>query len=86
MEISGIARIHSATAAGSAGLDAEYEQHLPLVSGLGRVGGRDALRDLSIRYVVTEEAGNRCVDQELELPLVHAGEGVRIYEVPAADD
>jgi hypothetical protein len=55
---------------------------VPLASGLGREAGRDALRRLSIRYVITGDADNFCVEHELELPRTYAGEGVRIYEVP----
>jgi hypothetical protein len=72
------------TAAGDPGLDAEYQLHLPAMSGLGREQGRAALRDLLIRYVVTGDVDNPCVERELELPLVHHGDGVRIYEVPPA--
>jgi hypothetical protein len=69
------------TAAGGLGLDAEYEQMVPAHSGLGAIRGRQALRDLAIRYVITNERPNPCVQEELALPLVYAGEGVRIYEV-----
>jgi hypothetical protein len=51
-------------------------------SGLGRDAGRAALRDLGIRWVVTGERGNACVDRELELDAGYVGDGVRIYEVP----
>jgi hypothetical protein len=73
------------TAGGDVGLDAEYRQHIPALSGLGRDAGRAALRQLSIRYVVTADQDNACVERELELPEVYRGEGVRIFEVPAGE-
>jgi len=36
-----------------------------------------------VRYVITREVSNVCVERELNLPRVYEGEGVRIYEVPA---
>ena len=72
------------TAGGEPGLDAEYEQPVAASSGLGREGGRAALRTLGVRYVVTSERPNACVEQELALPLAYQGEGVRIFAVPAA--
>jgi hypothetical protein len=75
------------TAAGGAGLDVEYRQHIPALSGLGRHEGREALRRLAIRYVVTGDQPGACIEQELELPETYRGEGVRIFEVPSrADD
>jgi hypothetical protein len=41
-------------------------------------------RDLAIRYVITADTDNVCVQDELELPEVYRGESVRIYEVPEA--
>ncbi len=70
------------TADGRPGLDAHYSQHIPPLSGLGRAGGREALRALSIRYVITPDTDNPCVQKELELPEVYRGEDVRVYEVP----
>ncbi len=67
---------------GTAGLDGDYTQHVPPLSGLGRVAGRDALRRLAIRYVITADMDNACVERELDLPEVYRGESVRIYEVP----
>ena len=64
------------------GLDTRYQRRHAAVSGLGREAGRAALRDLAIRYVITGDTDNLCVQRELELPRVYAGEGVRIYEVP----
>jgi hypothetical protein len=71
------------TASGTPGLDAEYEQVVSWQTGLGTEGGRTALRALGVRYVVTSDEPNRCVQEDLALPLTYAGEGVRIYEVPA---
>lgn len=71
------------TRRGVPGLDAEYQQAVEPRSGLGSEGGRVALRALGVRYVVTHES-NRCVEQDLGLPLAYAGEDVRIYEVPPA--
>jgi hypothetical protein len=51
-------------------------------SGLGRDGGRAALRALQIRYVVTDAGGNLSVESELELEPIYRAEGVRIYAVP----
>ncbi len=70
------------TARGEPGIDASYAQRIPRLSGLGRDAGRQALRDLAIRYVITRTK-NACVEAELALPLVYDGQGVRIYEVPA---
>ena len=53
------------------------------LSGLSQAEGRAALRDLGVRYVITREVENVCVERELNLPRVYEGEGVRIYEVPA---
>ena len=69
---------------GRPGLDGEYLQHIPPTSGLGRARGREALRDLAIRYVITPDTDNVCVQNELELPEVYRGESVRIYEVPGS--
>jgi PA14 domain len=73
------------TADGRPGLDAEYVQHIPPLSGLGRTGGREDLRRLGIRYVVTADADNPCVQHELELPERYRGEGIRVYTVPEPD-
>lgn len=67
---------------GRAGLDVVYEQAIPALSGLGRDAGRAALRTDAIRYVVLSDRRNACVEDELALPLVYAGEDVRIFEVP----
>jgi hypothetical protein len=37
---------------------------------------------LSVRYVITDDSDNACVQDELELTEVYRGEGVRVYEVP----
>ncbi len=71
----------------------DWTDHQPVIhaiqqystfSGLGQAAGRAALRDLGVRYVITRETPNLCVERELALPLVYGGEDVRIYEVPAA--
>jgi hypothetical protein len=74
------------SADGQPGLDAEYVQHLPALSGLGLRRGRDALRGVAIRYVITGDADNACVQQELRLPEIYRGLDIRVYEVPDADD
>jgi hypothetical protein len=74
------------TRTGNPGIEVTYVQHVPVVSGLGRTAGRQALRALAIRYVVTADVDNRAVQDELALPLTYRGEDVRIYEVPPADD
>jgi hypothetical protein len=51
-------------------------------SGLSQAEGRAALRDFGVRYVITREDSNVCVEHELNLPRVYEGEGVRIYDVP----
>lgn len=71
---------------GQAGVDGRYEQYVAPMSGLGRERGRDALRDLGIRYVITGDIDNPCLQRELELPLEYRGEGVRIYRVEGAGD
>jgi hypothetical protein len=71
------------TAANRAGLDAVYTQRIPETSGLGRDAGRATLRALDVRYVILNARPNACVEDELTLPLVYSGEGVRIFEVPA---
>src|SRR5262249_34860109 len=53
------------SAAGLPGLDASYRGRIPGVSGLGKANARQALRDLSIRYVVTADEDNVCVSREL---------------------
>jgi len=53
--------------------------------GLARAQGRQALRALGVRYVVTGYQGNDCLEQSLALPQIYRGEGVLIWEVPAAD-
>jgi hypothetical protein len=53
-------------------------------SGLGLDGGRAALRALGVRYVITGERPNFCVERELQLPLAYRGEDVRIFEVPSS--
>lgn len=73
------------TAAGRPGLDAVYHDQATALSGLGREGGRAALRALHVRYVVTNEVENACLQRELELPLAYRGEEALIYEVPAAE-
>jgi hypothetical protein len=70
---------------GRPGLDAPYLQHVPPLSGLGRIQGGEALRRLAIRYVITAEADNPCVQHELELPEIYRGDGVRVYQVPSRD-
>lgn len=70
---------------GRAGLDAEYLQHIPPVSDLGRTRGRAALRDLEIRYVITADRDNLCVQDELALPEIYRGSDVRVYAVPDTD-
>lgn len=50
---------------------------------LGRDEGRQALRAIDVRYVVTGMGGNDCLTQALGLPETYRGEGVRIFEVPA---
>jgi hypothetical protein len=69
----------------SPGLDVTYTQHIPATSGLGLQAGRAALRAVAIRYVITGDADNPCVQQELQLPEVYRGSGVRIYAVPETD-
>lgn len=51
-------------------------------SGLGQEGGRKALRDLGVRYVITAAEARLLLEHELRLPVVYEGEGLRIYEVP----
>ncbi len=85
-ESRGIVPAHALRAAdGRPGLDGAYTQHISPLSGLGRTEGREALRRLAIRYVITEDTGNPCIEQELELPEVYRGDGVRVYQVPDAD-
>ncbi|MGC4119052.1 MAG: PA14 domain-containing protein [Myxococcales bacterium] len=47
--------------------------------------GRRALREIGVRYVVTNYGGNECVQNALGLPETYRGEGVRIFEVPESD-
>ena len=70
---------------GSPGLDVTYNEHIPASSGLGLQGGRAALRDVAIRYVITGDADNPCIQQELQLPEIYRGSGTRIYAVPGTD-
>ncbi|MBI3769060.1 MAG: hypothetical protein HY271_11295 [Deltaproteobacteria bacterium] len=70
---------------GRPGLDGEYLQHIPPLSGLGRTQGRAALRQLAIRYVITSDADNSCVERELGLTEIYRGEDVRVYEIPDLD-
>jgi hypothetical protein len=70
---------------GTPGLDVAYTQHFPASSGLGLRGGRAALRDVAIRYVITGDADNPCVQQELQLPEIYRAPGIRVYAVPDTD-
>ena len=71
------------TADGDPGLSGTYHQRIPTRCAASREEGREALRRLAVRYVVTRVPSD-CVERELELPLAYGGEGVRIYEVPAS--
>lgn len=70
------------TIGGRPGLDATYEQSVDALSGLGRERGRAALRALHVRYVITRDVENLCVQRELELPLVYRDAETWIYELP----
>jgi hypothetical protein len=52
---------------------------------MGRAEGRQALRALSVKFVVTGYEGSDCLSQSLALPETWRGEGVRVFEVPDAD-
>ena len=58
------------------------DRRIPAVAGVGRERGRAMLRDLDVRYVITNQRPNICIQQELGLPLIYNGEGVWIYGVP----
>lgn len=72
------------TDAGEPGLKGVYAQGARDCA-MGRAEGRQALRELGVRYVVTGPGGNDCLERALELPESYRGEGVRIWEVPAGE-
>ncbi len=62
------------------GLEARYYRRSQRFA-LDREAGREALRSLQVRYVVTGGPNAAC-EAELDLPRVYAGEGVVVYRVP----
>ncbi len=70
------------TADGEPGLAVEY-RHRVNASGLVRADIRALLARLRIRYVILPASWrDYAVEVEAGLPLVHEGEGLKIYEVP----
>lgn len=67
-----------------AGLRGVYQQGSRECA-LGRAEGRQALRAIGVRYVVTSWQASDCLTGPLALPETYRGEGVRIFEVPEGD-